>query len=90
MTHQSCADPVALISVYDHKGHFGCSGCGDDVTSTANNSRITLLFRNRDQGDVINKIDIHEEANFLFSKGSFCSEKSPMNRLWTSVIDRLN
>jgi hypothetical protein len=85
--HQSCANTLALISVDNHESELAYSGRRDDVASTANNDRMAVIFRNRHQGDVIDKIDIHEKAYFVLGKVAFRSEEPPVKRLWTGAAD---
>jgi hypothetical protein len=87
MTHQSRTDTLTLISVDNHESEFTLIGPRDDVASTANNDGVAVFFRNRDQGDVIDKIDIHEKADFVLGKVAFRSEEPPVKRLWTGATD---
>lgn len=51
---------------------------------------MAVLVSNRDQGDVIDKIDIHEEADFSFGKVSFCSEEATVKKPRAGAIDCFN
>jgi len=90
MTHQSRTNALALISVNNHEGDLAYSGRRDDVASTTNNDWLAVIFRNRDQGNVIGEIDIREKTDFVFGEVPLYSEKSSVKRLRAGAVDGLN
>ncbi len=64
--HQQRAEALSLVIVDHDKGDLGLAGFGHDVSSAAHDHLASMLFGERDQGDVIGKIDAHEEATSFF------------------------
>src|SRR5690349_3849092 len=64
MAEQRRSDALPLVLVYNGERHLGRPRLDDDVTPTANDRRSLAFFHDRDQGDVIDEVDVQVGGDF--------------------------
>src|ERR1700750_2361353 len=65
MAHQDGADALSLIRIHDDERDFGLARRGDDISPAAGNDGLAILVDLSDEGDMLVKIDVDEEVDFL-------------------------
>jgi hypothetical protein len=75
--HQSCANTLPLVLIDYGECHLGLPRLSDNVTRAPNYYRFAILFYHGYQGYMIDKVDVHEECDFLLCKAAFCSKETP-------------
>src|SRR5207249_1414224 len=88
MPHQMPAETLSLISIDNDEGDLCLAGLHDDVASTADNGEASVLVSQRDEGDMIAEIDLHEEIDFPLRETSLHRKKSSLQRLCAGAPDR--
>src|SRR4051794_7635706 len=87
MTHQQRPEPVSLIVIDHNKGDLRLAGLCDDAASPADDDLASVLSGERDQGTMIDKIDVDEEGDLLLRKTALRYEEAPLQRLCASTAD---
>ena len=75
MAHQGGADALPLVLVDDGESHLGLPRLDDDVASGADDDRSPTFLHDRDQGHVIDEIDVQEERKFRSVKECLTPKK---------------
>src|SRR5262249_41222538 len=68
MAHQDLADALPLILVENCEGYLCLARRHDDISRAAHDHWSASLAECRDQGDVIDEVDVHKEGNFVVAK----------------------
>ena len=87
MAQQRSADALPMVLVDHGKSDFGRTGLHDDVASAADDHRSFPFSHGRDQGDMIDEVDVHEEFDFLFRKFSLRAEETEIQGLRAGASD---
>src|SRR6185437_2539979 len=88
MPRQQCTNALPLIGIDYDEGDLGFAGLGHDVASAADDGERTALLDFRDERDMIDKVDVHEEGLFLLRKSPSGHEEAAPQRLRVGTIDR--
>src|SRR5690242_7188188 len=70
MLHQKSANALALTGVDHDKGDFGFAGLGHDIASAADDAALAVLADLRDERNMIDEIDVHEERLLLLREAA--------------------
>src|SRR5262249_47211609 len=81
MAHQDRADALPLILVKNGEGYLGLARRHDDVSRTAYDHRSASLIQYRNQGDMIDEVDVHKEGDFVFAELTFDREEAAFKRM---------
>jgi len=65
---------------------LGPAGLGDNISAAANHSLPACFLRARNQGDLILKIDVHEEGALLVGEMALHRKKSALQRLRARLV----
>ena len=81
---------AAALCPFFHRSHSSAfrSRLHSDVASAADNHASAGVICNRNQGDVLDEIDVKEERLLAFRKMSFCAEEAVIERLSAGAVDR--
>jgi hypothetical protein len=61
---------------------------GEDIAATADDNASAVFFRDRDQGNVGDEIDVEEKRLLAFGKMPFSAEEAAIERLSAGPVDR--
>ena len=75
MPHQRTADALPLVFIHDCESHLSCPRTHDDVTSATGDCAPAPFSYHCDQGNMVGKINIQEEVDFLSEKCRFRLKK---------------
>src|SRR5258708_35862636 len=78
MTHQDRADAAALPCIDDDKCHLGPPRLENNVPAAAADDLAAGFIGNRDNRDMIFKIDVQEEGSLLILEASFTVEEAAL------------
>ena len=87
MAHKRRAEPLPLIRIDDNESHFRDPRPYDDIPPAADNGGVAILLRDCNQGDVLDKIDVHEERDFLLAEGAFGRKETAEHGLRAGTAD---
>jgi len=81
MTQKCAADALSLVFVDHSKRDLRRTGSFNDITSTGNNYRAVPFIDYRDQGDMVDEVDVQKEVDFFFGKIAAHTKKTSIERL---------
>src|SRR4051812_23824522 len=87
MAHQCRADTLPLVLVDHSKSHLGCPRLPDNVTPASNNHRLSALFDDGHQGNMVDEVDVHEECDFLLREAALGSKEAAKEGLGAGAFD---
>ena len=87
MTHQHRADASSLPGIDDHKCHLGPPGLEDNVPAASGNHLAAGFFCERDNRDMVFKINVHEEGALSLREVTLHEEEAALQLLRSCPID---
>jgi hypothetical protein len=87
VTHKRRADTLPLVFVDDGESHLRLSRLHDDVAGAAHDHRAGAFLHHRDQGDMVDEVDVQEERDFLLAEVALYLEETAVKRLLTGAAD---
>jgi len=71
MPHQYRPDTLTLIRIYDGESHLCLRRLADDISRSPDDHRSPAFVHHRDQGHVVDEIDVHKRRDFRLADVAF-------------------
>jgi hypothetical protein len=81
MPQERTTDTLTLKLIDNREGHLGSSRFDDDIARAACDKWLAAFFRDRDQSDVIYKVEIQKESGFGLAEVAPDRKKSAVEGL---------
>jgi len=87
VAHQGCANALPLVGIIHGEGNLGLAWLHHDATAPADDHRPSVLFQERNEGDVAHEVDIEVEVDLLVREAAFEGEEAPIQGLVAGAAD---